>query len=273
MRVSLSMSSNAIIFDRNRLKHNKNRSASKIQECDYLFKEVANRLIERLEDTNRSFPMVLELGSHTGQLKSMLSKHKRIKRLFSSSVSKKMLAIQKGSNCIVCDEEYLSFKDGIFDLVMSLPTLHWVNNLPMCLLQIRNILSKNGILLASFFGGKTLTELRQSILHVDMQRNQGASPRIAPFVDVKDAGMLLQSAGFSMPVADCDTLTVEYSNPMILMQDLHNMGESNILSKAPRQFLSKSFLSQVIDYYQEHFCNNDGSVYATFDIITLTAMK
>ena len=122
-----------------------------------------------------------------------------------------------------------------FDLVISLLNLHWVNDLPGALLQVRQALKPDGLFLAAMFGGETLKELRRAIADAEIENEGGLSPRISPFADVRDAGNLLQRAGFTLCVADVETLTVAYADPLALLVDLRGMGETNAVFSAARR--------------------------------------
>ncbi len=111
--------------------------------------------------------------------------------------------------------------------MVSLLSLHWVNDLPGTLMQIRRALKPDGLLLAAMFGGETLKELRHALGEAEIADEGGLSPRISPFADVRDIGNLLQRAGFALPVVDIETLTVSYADPLRLLADLRGMGESN----------------------------------------------
>jgi NADH dehydrogenase [ubiquinone] 1 alpha subcomplex assembly factor 5 len=151
--------------------------------------------------------------------------------------------------------------------------LHWVNDLPGTLIQIQRALKPGGLFLASLPGGETLKELRQSFEQAEISVSGGVSPRISPFIDVKDAGSLLQRAGFSEPVTDSEILTISYENPMKLLRDLRGMGESNALLSASKAFSKRSWFSAAMDYYRQQFSTLNGLLPATFEIVTLTAWK
>ena len=153
---------------------------------------------------------------------------------------------------------------------MSNLTLHWVNDLPGCLTQIRQTLKLEGLFLANMLGGDTLKELRQSLIKAESSICGGLSPRVSPFTDVKDAGNLLQRAGFNLPVADMETITVSYPNPLQLMNDLRAMGESNAIISAQKGFTSRSLLMEAARYYVEDFAGDDGRIPASFQVISLS---
>lgn len=170
---------------------------------------------------------------------------------------------------LVFEEDRLPFGRETLDLYASVMALHAVNDLPGALAQIRRCLQPQGLFVAAMLGGETLHELRSAFAEAEIEIDGGVSPRVAPFVDVRDAGALLQRAGFAQPVADIDTLTVRYAHPLKLIADLRGMGESNVLSERRRAFLKRALLQRVCEVYGERFGGEDG-VPATYQILYLT---
>ena len=154
--------------------------------------------------------------------------------------------------------------------MLSCLSLHWVNDLPGALIQVRRALKPDGLFLGAMFGGETLQELRQSLLAGEAETTGGASPRVSPFADVRDAGDLLSRAGFTMPVADIERITVSFDHPLKLMRDLRQMGENNALLGRQKGFTRKDTLKVATEHYFEHFSNEEGRILATFQIIYLT---
>ncbi|MDA0705012.1 MAG: methyltransferase domain-containing protein, partial [Proteobacteria bacterium] len=170
----------------------------------------------------------------------------------------------------LAEEEAIPFAEGVFDLVISSFALHWVNDLPGTLLQARRCLKPDGLFLAALPGGDSLIELRAALLEAEAMISGGASPRVSPFVDLRDAAALLQRAGFALPVGDVDTITVSYSDPLALMRDLRGMGETNAMATRPRGFLRRDLLLEAARIYQTRHGGPDGRVPATFQIVFLT---
>ena len=141
------------------------------------------------------------------------------------------------------------FADGSLDLVVSALALHLVNDLPGTLVQIRRALKPDGLFLAALLGGETLTELRQAFAAAEAEIEGGVSPRVAPFADLRDLGALLQRAGFALPVADVDRLTVRYATPLALMHDLRRMGATNALIERRRTPLRRATLMRMAEIY------------------------
>lgn len=262
---------NPIIFDRQLIRKRRDRAVAK-ESDNFLLAEMAERLCERLEDFTRSFDMALDLGAHHGVLSQVLNGRGGIKTLVQSDLSFAMLGQTQGLR-VVADEEFLPFAPESFDLILSAGSLHWVNDLPGALVQIYRALKKNGLFMAMIPGGESLKELRESLEKAEAVATGGISPRVSPFIDVRDAGSLLQRAGFSMPVADLETLTVYYEHPLTLLQDLRDFGESNALLSRIKNVTRRSVLFGAMQYYEEHFVNEDGRVPATFDLVGLTGFK
>jgi NADH dehydrogenase [ubiquinone] 1 alpha subcomplex assembly factor 5 len=260
------------IFDRKRLCSHRNRAATNFAEYDFLFREMAERLCDRLSCVKRKFPVALDLGAHTGILAEILGERGGIESLVQMEISESLLRRANGAR-VVADEELLPFAENSFDLVISMGALHWVNDLAGTLIQIQRILKPNGLFLAVVFGAQTLKELRAAFEKAEMQSRGGLSPRISPFIDVQAGGSLLQRAGFALPVIDSEILNVEYKHPLKLMRELRGMGESNCLNESEKSFTPCSLIMLAADNYLREFSNEEGRINASFELITLTGWK
>jgi NADH dehydrogenase [ubiquinone] 1 alpha subcomplex assembly factor 5 len=171
---------------------------------------------------------------------------------------------------VAADPELIPFADMSFDLVVSNLVLHWVGDLPGALIQLRRVLRPDGLFLAAMLGGATLAELRTVLIEAELAETGGASPRVSPFAELGDAASLLQRAGFAMPVADTERVTVSYPDALALMRDLRAMGETNALSARPRTPPGRHLLARAAALYAERFALADGRIPATFEILFLT---
>jgi len=260
----------ANIFDRVRVRSNRARAAARFKDHDFLFREVGGRLVERLDDVSRTFPLALDLGGRDGGLRDDLGNRGGIQHLITADLADAMVRRAPGPLRLVADEERLPVGDAMLDLVLSNLSLHWVNDLPGALIQIRRALRPDGLFLGAMFGGDTLVELRNAWLTAEVESEDGVSPRVSPFTTVQDAGQLMQRAGFALPVIDIDTITVSYENALALMHELRAMGEGNALIKRSRQFTRRSTLMAVAQAYQAQYADDDGRIPATFQVIYLT---
>ncbi len=178
--------------------------------------------------------------------------------------------IARSKPFVVADEEALPFRDSSLDLVVSGLALHFANDLPGVLTQIRRALKPDGLFLAALLGGDTLTELRQAFAEAETEIEGGVSPHVAPFADLRQLGALLQRAGFALPVTDVERVTVRYSSAFDLMHDLRRMGAANTLVARRREPLRRMTLMQMADIYARRFADADGRIRTTFDIAWLS---
>lgn len=169
----------------------------------------------------------------------------------------------------VVDLEALPFAPHSFDLVVSPLVLHWVNDLPGTLLQLRHALRPGGLLLATLFGGETLAALYTALIEAELESAGGASPRVSPFADLRDVGGLLQRAGFVEPVVDADRVEIEYADVFALMRDLRAMGEVNAQRERRKSMTRRDTLTRAAALYPHRAAN--GRIVATFQTINLTA--
>ena len=260
------------VFDRAAVRRHRMRSAAQAGDHDFLFAEVAERLCERLADITRTFPVALDLGRRGDALAQALEasgvrKARGIATLLRADAAP---GIEPTGTSLVADEEALPFADDSLDLVLSNLSLHWVNDLPGALVQINRALRPDGLFLAAVLGGETLQELRAAFEAAEIEVEGGVSPRVSPLIDVRDAGGLLQRAGFALPVTDVDTISVTYADALALMRDLRGMGETNAVRSRRTTFLRRDTLARVAENYRERFGAADGRIRATFQVVYLT---
>eukprot|EP01037_Dinobryon_pediforme_P009313 gene9313-9394_t len=213
-----------VIFDRDAVRRNRDRAARTVGAVAPVLADVAERLLDRLDDTTRRFSRALDIGGR-GIVAPML----RARGIWtvSSDLSPAMAALSHGDVAVAADEEFLPFAPGSFDLVVANLSLHSVNDLPGALIQIRHALAPDGLFLASLPALGTLAELRAALTAAEAEISGGAAPRVAPFPDLRDGAALLQRAGFALPVADAEQITLQYATPFGLLRDLRDAGEAN----------------------------------------------
>ena len=247
------------LFSHRRYRLQKCRFLKVFPQHSFLHQTVETNLLDRLNDIKRDFKSILIIGGRSSHLKDRFPEAERLVQLdgFDSP------------HCgVVFDNEAYPFRSQSFDLVLSLLTLHWTNDLPGALLQLRQCLKPDGLFLGALFGGETLTELSQALLMAEASTQNTASRRIAPMVGHSMLGSLLQRAGFALPVTDIDRLTVQYPDVRALMKDLRGMGESNKLIEEGGP-LSRSLLNKAQEIYTEKF--SDGPhLKASFNVLYAT---
>jgi len=266
------MSAPPRLFDRALHRKRLDRAARGFGQADFLHRRAAEDLVERLEAIMRDFPRAVELSSRGGAFGEALRTSgaaARVGLLVEADLSAAMLRGRKGPR-IVLDDERLPFAEASLDLVVSTLGLHWTNDVVGALVQAQLALKPDGLFLGAFLGGATLTELRQSLVAAEAEILGGAGSRVSPFADLADAPALLQRAGFALPVADVDRVTVSYEHPIRLLADLRQMGETSVLAERHPKPLTRALIARASELYVERFAGPDGRVPATFEIITLT---
>jgi SAM-dependent methyltransferase len=257
------MTAAPLIFDRSLQRHRRRRAAS-AKGATFLLERVASELSDRVATVLRRFDIVADLGTPGEAVRAALLRLDSVAMVVGADV------LPRERPFVVADEEALPFADGALDLVVSALALQHVNDLPGALLQVRRALKPDGLFLAALLGGETLTELRQSFAAAESEIEGGASPRVAPFADLRDLGGLLQRAGFALPVTDVDRLTVRYESVFDLLHDLRRMGAANSLVARRRKPLRRATLQRMAKIYALQFADADGRIRATFDIVWLS---
>ena len=254
------------LFDRRAWRLHRDRAA-RIGTSDFLYAEIVDRLLDRLDLVGREFPIALDLGARDGLLARALKRRPGTVRVVAAEPSAAFLAAVPPPR-VVADPELLPFRDAGFDLIASVLALHWAADLPGALAQLRRALKPDGLLLAAMLGGQTLVELRTALFEAELAEEGGVSPRVSPAIELADAAALLQRAAFAMPVADSETITVTYSDTLALMRDLRAMGETNALTTR-RRFMRRATLARAAMVHAERFGDSEGRLPATFEILFL----
>ncbi len=227
---------------------------------DFLWKKIAAALQDRLLDIKRDFDTGVEIGHAPYVLSPDFLQRKKI-------VSSCFLSTLGGYGDAVIDEEFLPLRPQSLDLLVSTSTLHWINDLPGTLVQMRRALKPDGVLVAAMFGGETLTELRDVLAQTELALYGGVSPRVSPFATLPDMAALMQRAEFALPVADSEKLTVTYENIYALIADIRGMGQSNAISRRNAKTLSKNFWIEADRDYRACYGLVNGRLPVTVEII------
>jgi len=234
------------LFDHELLTQRRARAASFGAEGEFLHREIADQVSERLEEVNKTFTDLAIVGPKADLWTDILG-GKAVK-----------------------DQETLSLEESSLDLVVHGLALHWANDPVGQLVQMRRALKPDGLMITAMFGGQTLNELRTSLAEAEAEIEGGLSPRIAPMGEIRDLGGLIQRAGLALPVADSVNLTVTYETPLHLMRDLRAMGETNVMHERRKTPMRRETLMLAMDIYVEHFAEPDGRIPATFETVFLT---
>jgi len=272
------------VFDRTAKQIQKDRTAirnggERSRVVDYVRNEVADRMMERLLDIKRKFDTIVDLGAGAGHFSKLLEPDKARKVIMIDS-SEQMLNRDPDNEFAVQLERVKGDEENLLEIlprnsseaIVSCLSLHWVNDLPGVLVQIKEALKPDGLFLAAMFGGDTLFELRSALQLAEVDREGGISPHVSPMTDTKDISNLLGRAGFTLLTIDTDEVRVGYPSLWELIEDLRDMGEGNaVLGR--RHFMHRDTLAAASAIYRELHGNEDGSVPATFQVIYMIGWK
>ena len=244
------MSNTRKIFDMAALRMHQRR-AKLLGPIEFVDEFAIDQVYERLSDIKRTFKCPAIIGQKTSFWAKKLGLNNAI---------------------LINDDDHLNFDDKKFDLIIHALSLHWHDDPVGQLIQVRQALVPDGLMLVIFFGGKTLHELRTAFEQAELKTENGISPRVAPMIELRDAGDLLVRAGFALSVADSTDLEVIYNTPIKLLHDLRGMGETNIMFDRRKNFLKRSTLKIFFEIYstQLNKKKKEGGVKATFQIFCLT---
>lgn len=235
--------------------------------ADFLLDRAADDLRERLASVERRFERAAALFSVTPAARDAVLASGKAAEVIRVEADRAFLGPEPG---IVAAPETLPLEPESIDLAVSLLAFQEMNDIPGMLIQIRRALKPDGLFLGAFAGSGTLAELRESLLAAETEIRGGASPRVIPFTDVRDAGALLQRAGFALPVADVETVTVRYDSAFGLIADLRAMGAANALIARSRRPATRALFARAAEIYAERFSDPDGRVRATFSIVWMS---
>jgi SAM-dependent methyltransferase len=230
------------IFDLNAVRAHRNRAAGALTPLRPVLDDLAARLLDRLDDTKGTFSTALDFGGR-GSIAPWLAARGML--VVSADLAKPM-AMQAGGLPVMVDGDAWPFAAETFDLIIAHLSLHWIDDLPGTLIQLRRALKPNGLFLASMPALGTLQELRNALLDAEHTLTGAVHPRISPFPDLRDCAGLLQRAGFALPVADIEEIEFLYANPLALLHELRAAGEANAVAGRSRQIPPRDLFPQAL---------------------------
>jgi len=238
------------------------RIEDKFADYNFLYKAVFADLLDRLDDLSHTFDQVGCLNLRDANCLQELRAHPKVGNVINVRPYGSILTD------LVGDAEAFPLQN--LDMVFSCLDLHTLNDVPGTLLQLRKALKPDGLLVAGLFGGETLSQLHHSLATAEQDVLGGVSPRVSPFGSAQDFSMLLQRAGFALPVVDAYPLTAEYDTLFDLIKDLRGMGETNAVALRSKKASPRQLFMKSAEIYQDQY-GKDGRIPATFEIISFTA--
>lgn len=237
----------------------------------FLHDFAAQGAIDTIAATIQDFENGLEIFSCLGQFEKfglaqhLIGENGKIKNLKQIEPSSSDFG---GINCI-SQLKSLELDNQKYDLIIANSGLNFVNDLPGLLVKIKNALNENGVFIGSFIGNNSLRELRETFMHCEIEEFGGAGMRVSPMIELESAVRLLTRVGFKSPVSSVESLKVRYDNVFSLFRDIKNMGENAAFAQKHEKQLNRRLIAKIADYYQDKFKDDDGRVFATFDIVTI----
>jgi|BEDMetMinimDraft_2_1075160.scaffolds.fasta_scaffold01942_2 NADH dehydrogenase [ubiquinone] 1 alpha subcomplex assembly factor 5 len=254
----------APLFDRAAHRAHRSRAVRRLERVRPVLEATAEMLLERLDEVRGRFETALDLGGR-GVIAPRL--RERGLRVIAADPAFAMAEAQ-GRPAVVLDADVLPFAAGTFDVVVAHFALHWVEDLPRALLELREALRPGGLLLASVPLGGTLAELRTALIEAETTLRGGVSPRLIPLPDLRDLAALLQAARFALPVVTRETLRLAYADPAQLLADLRDAGEANALTARSRRPPPRRLFAEALARLPR---NREGRVEISLTFAILTA--
>lgn len=239
--------------------------AARIGEERFLLDRIAEDFAERMDAVLRDFTAPLDIGTPFSAFAESLTDRARI-----------LGPVRRMREQVVHEAEPLTLPDlrleaACHDLIASGMLFHRVNDLPGLMIQLRRALKPDGLMMAAFPGGDTLHELRDVLVAAESEIRGAAGLRVFPMIDVRAAGQLLQRAGFALPVADSEKLTVRYRDLFALIRDLRAMGATALPLNRPGQpGLTRAIILRAAQLYAARHADPDGKIRATFEIVWIS---
>ncbi len=242
------------------------KSASRYDEVAVLQREVANRVLERLDLVKMEPKRILDLGCGTGLNSKALNKRYKKAQVLSLDLSPGMLKEARkhkgwlSKQRFVCgDAESLPLADDSVDLIFSSLTIQWCSNLDRVFSECFRVLRPGGLLMFATLGPDTLHELRNSWKSVDGHNHVNA------FIDMHDIGDAMIRARLADPVMDVETITMTYNEVMALMRDLKVLGAHNMTGGRSRHLTGKERLRAMTEAYESY--RKDGLLPASYEVV------
>ncbi|MBL8517096.1 MAG: malonyl-ACP O-methyltransferase BioC [Betaproteobacteria bacterium] len=255
------------------------RAAATYDAAATLQREIADRLLERLDYIRLEPARVLDLGSGTGYATKPLRQRFAGAHLVSLDLALTMLdrardlhqpswfkriASPARMDWVCADAEALPLADASVDLVFSNLALQWCDPVRI-FAEAARVLRPRGLLLFSTFGPDTLKELRAAFLEVD------GKPHVNQFIDMHDLGDQMVRARLADPVMDMEHLTLTYAELRPLLCELKDIGAHNVLPGRERGLMGKSRWARLNTAYETF--RREGRLPATYEVVYGHAWK
>ena len=253
------------IFDTKSTIISKNKASKRWLEYNFIYERFSKILFEKIMEIGNNFNSILLQTSDKFEAFEELKKINHKKLLLVSDYE----TFNKDSQLKLTGPINSIPIKGKYNLIVSNLYLHRINDVAEFGRQIKNLLSENGVFICSYFGGKTLIELRKNMITTDSQLRSGAYQRVIPYIDMIDACNIFKSIGFKEIVSDNLDLKIKYKELSKLLVDIKGMGENNGLLNRNKGLMTKNFLKKLEENYLLNCSDSEKKINVTCEIITL----
>lgn len=256
------------MLDRVHMRRSFNRAAAHYDDSAVLQREVAGRMLSRLDMLKFRPQRILDLGCGTGFCAPILQQRYRGCEYIGLDIAPTMVAVARQrqrrwfrkQRWLCGDAEALPLATHSVDMVVSNLTLQWCDA-DKVFTELARVLRPGGLLMFSSFGPDTLQELRAAWAEVD------ADPHVHEFVDMHVLGDSLLRLRYENPVVDVEKLVLTYEDLRVLMLDLKNIGAHNANPDRATGLMGKQHFQRFGDAYRHQFQQQDGRLPATYEVI------
>jgi malonyl-CoA O-methyltransferase len=239
---------NAPDLDRAAVLRQFDRRAAVFERADYLLREIEGRMFERLDLVRLAPASLLDVGCGLGAgLRSLAERYPQARAIGLDlapamlrrarpppvpGVAGRLRALAgrmlgpagatrsdrprgphgEPPGLVAGDAHRLPIAASSVDLIWSNLAFHWFDDPVAAIDEWHRVIRPGGLLMFSTFGVDTLQELRAS-----------GYPTM-PLPDMHDIGDALAAAGFAEPVMDTERLTVTWSDPRTMHDELRVLG-------------------------------------------------
>ena len=254
------------IFDIKATINSKNKALINWKKHNFIYEKNSEILIEKILEIEKNFKRILLITSDCEETYNKLKtlEYKTITLLTQYS------ELHKNINDCHKIQKNLDKEVNKFDLIISNLCLHRIDDIMTYGTVIKNLLAKNGFFICSFFGGKTLIELRDSLIRTDHKLLSGTYQRVIPYVDMMDACNIFNRLGFKEIVSDKNTFRIKYKKVFTLLEDINGTGENCNLQSRYKGLMTKKYIKKLELEYKKNFSDKEKNFKATCDIVFLS---
>jgi len=256
-------------LDKFRLRRSFGGAVNTYDAVAVLQREIADRLLARLDLVRLQPRLILDLGCGTGYVLRQLADRYRRAHIVGLDFAEGMALRARaqlgwfrrwtGRNAFVCaDAERVPLADASVDMVVSNLALQWCDP-RLVFAEARRVLRPGGLIMFATFGPDTLRELRESWREAD------DAPHVHQFIDMHDLGDMLVNAHFADPVMDMENFTLTYDDVHGVMRDIKQLGAHNVALTRARGLMGKARFTRFRQAYAARA--RSGKIPATYEAV------